>query len=98
MNSILQKRFDTVSDQLKELETVLKNNQKELQKQHEEKTELHQDKLRDLKKLTTLDRIEHDYEEVEDENIRYREERTEIRESLNTIVHLSKALHRMQKP
>ena len=98
MNSILQKRFDTVREQLKELETVLKNNRHEIQKQHEEKTELHQDKLRDLKKLTTLDRIEHDYEEVEDENIRYREERTGIRESLNTIVHLSKALHRMQKP
>ena len=98
MNPILHKQFATVKKQIKELTKVLDSNQTEIQKQHEEKSTLKQDKLRDLKQMTTLKRIEKDYDALEDENIQYRGERTEIRESLNTIVDLSKALHRMQKP
>ncbi len=98
MNPILKKQFATVKKQLKELTKVLDSNQIEIQKQHEEKSTLKQHKLRDLKQMTTLKRIEKDYDALEDENIQYQEERTEIRDSLNSIVELSKALHRMQKP
>jgi cell shape-determining protein MreC len=98
MNPILDTQFDTVRNQLKELKTVLVKNQEEVQKQHKQKEDLLQEKWRNRKHLTTLERIEDEYDSVEDENTRYREERAVIRESLNTIVQLSKALHRIQKP
>jgi hypothetical protein len=98
MNPILKKQFDTVKNQLKELETVLEKNQAEVQKQHDEKSELLQKEWSNRKRLTTLERIEVDFESVAADNDRYRDERVEIRENLNSIVELSKALHRMQKP
>lgn len=98
MNPLLQKQFDTVKNQLASLHEVLDKNAEEVAKQHAEKEELLQEKWRQRKRVTTLERIEKDYDAVEDENIKYREERLEIRDSLTQIVQLSKALHRMQKP
>ena len=97
MNPILQKQFDTVKKQLKSLEDVLEKNQVEVQQQHDEKSELLQEKWRNRKHLTTLERIEEDYDSVEAQNSKYREERSEIRDNLNSIVQMSKALHRIQK-
>lgn len=98
MNPILKNQFDSVRKQLYSLKTVLQENQDELTAQHTEKEELLQEKWRNRKHLTTLERIEGDYDEVEAENERYRKERTEIRDDLNQIVSLTKALHRIQKP
>ena len=98
MNPILKNQFDSVRKQLYSLKTVLQENQDELTAQHAEKEELLQEKWRNRKHLTTLERIEGDYDEVEAENERYRKERTEIRDDLNQIVSLTKALHRIQKP
>jgi DNA repair exonuclease SbcCD ATPase subunit len=98
MNPLLKNQFDSVRKQLDSLKTVLQENQDELQKQHTEKEDLLQEKWRNRKHLTTLERIEGDYDSVEAENDRYRQERTEIREDLNQIVSLTKALHRIQKP
>lgn len=97
MNPILKKQFDSVRNKLDSIKDVLENNQVELKKQHAEKEDLLQEKWRNRKHLTTLERIEEDYDSVEEENNRYREERSEIRNSLNQIVSLSKALHRIQK-
>ena len=98
MNPILQKQFETVKNQLASLQSILEDNAEEVAKQHSEKEELLQEKWRQRKRVTTLERIEDDYDAVEDENNKYRAERLEIRDSLTQIVQLSKALHRMQKP
>ena len=98
MNPILKKQFDSVKSQIDALHSVLEENQEELSKQHAEKEELLQEKWRIRKRLTTLERIESEYDVVQGESKKYREERGHIRESLNAIVSLSKALHRTQKP
>ena len=38
-----------------------------------------------------------DYDDVDEQNKQYKQEREEIRQKLNEIVHLTKALHGMQK-
>ena len=97
MNPLLKAQFDAIVEQLDTLESVLENNRQEVNKQHEEKEELLQEKWRQRKHVTTLDRIAKEYDEVEAENSQYREERTEIRKQLTDIVNLSKALHGLQK-
>lgn len=97
MNPILKAQFDAIAGQLDTLESVLSANRDDAQKQHEEKEELFKEKLRQRKHVTTLDRIAKEYDEVEAENSKYREERAEIRQQLADIVNLSKALHGLQK-
>ena len=96
MNPILQKQFETLERQVQQLRDVLEKNAEELQKQHGEKEDLLQEKWRQRKELTTLNRIATDYDDVEGENEQYREERKEIREDLSKIMHLTKALRGMQ--
>ena len=92
MNPILQKQFEHLESQIQELREVLENNQLELKKQHGEKADLLQEKWKNRKELTTLNRIADDFDDVDEENERYREERKEIREDLAKIMSLTKAL------
>ena len=96
MNPILQKQFDTLDNQIHELREVLERNTSELQKQHGEKSDLLQEQWRQRKQLTTLNRIADDFDDVDEENQRYREERKEIREDLSKIMQLTKALRGIQ--
>jgi chromosome segregation ATPase len=96
MNPILQKQFENLEHQVQQLRDVLAKNSEELQKQHGEKEDLLQEKWRQRKELTTLNRIASDFDAVDGENEQYREERKEIREDLSKIMHLTKALRGMQ--
>ena len=96
MNPILQKQFENLEQQVQQLRDVLAKNSEELQKQHGEKEDLLQEKWRQRKELTTLNRIASDFDAVDGENEQYREERKEIREDLSKIMHLTKALRGMQ--
>ena len=97
MNPLLKAQFDAIVQQLDTLETVLEANREDVNRQHEEKEDLLQEKWRQRKHLTTLDRIAKEYDELTAETARYREERGEIRQQLADIVNLSKALHGLQK-
>lgn len=96
MNPLLQKQFETLEGQVELLREVLMKNAEELQLQHGEKSDLLQEQWRQRKELTTLKRIEKDYDIVEDENNRYRDERKEIHEDLAQIMTLTKALRGAQ--
>ena len=96
MNPILQKQFENLEHQVQQLRDVLAKNSEELQKQHGEKEDLLQEKWRQRKELTTLNRIASDFDAVDGENEQNREERKEIREDLSKIMHLTKALRGMQ--
>lgn len=96
MNPILQKQFDTLESQIQELRNVLERNTDELQKQHGEKSDLLQEQWRQRKQLTTLNRIADDFDDVDEENQRYRDERKEIRDDLAKILQFTKALRGMQ--
>lgn len=96
MNPLLKSQFDKIQEQVLELRKVLENNETELKQQHGEKEDLLQEKWRDRKELTTLNRIATDFDSVEEENERYREERKEIRDDLSKIMNLTKALRGIQ--
>ena len=97
MNPILQTQLNTLTEQLDTLESVLVANRQDVNKQHEEKEAMLQKEWEQRKEVTTLNRIADDFDEVDEQNDQYRKEREEIRKKLNEIVHLTKALHGMQK-
>jgi hypothetical protein len=96
MNPILKKQFDTLDNQIHELRELLERNTSELKKQHGEKSDLLQEQWRQRKQLTTLNHIADDFDDVDEENQRYREERKEIRKDLSKIMQLTKALRGIQ--
>ena len=96
MNPLLKKQFESLETQIGRLREVLEKNSESQQELHGEKSDLMQEKWRTQKELTTLRRIAKDYDEVESENDRYRDERDEIRQDLAKIMDLSKALRGAQ--
>ena len=96
MNPLLKKQFESLETQIGKLREVLEKNAEAQQELHGEKADLMQEKWRTQKELTTLRRIAKDYDEVEGENDRYRDERDEIRQDLAKIMDLSKALRGAQ--
>lgn len=97
MNPILQAQLNTLTDQLDTLASVLETNRDDVNKQHEEKEAMLKKEWEQRKEVTTLNRIADDYDDVDEQNKQYKQEREEIRQKLNEIVHLTKALHGMQK-
>ncbi|MFP6583303.1 MAG: hypothetical protein VCD00_12220 [Candidatus Hydrogenedentota bacterium] len=97
MNPILQAQLNTLTDQLDTLQSVLETNREDVNKQHEEKEAMLKKEWEQRKEVTTLNRIADDYDEVDETNKQYKQEREEIRQKLNEIVLLTKALHGMQK-
>ena len=96
MNPLLQKQFETLESQIQQLREVLERNTEKLQQEHGEKLELRKKELNGIKELNTLRRIAEDFDEVDEENKRYREERDEIHEDLANIMNLTKALRGVQ--
>lgn len=97
MNPILEAQIKTLSEQLDALHSVLETNREEVKKQHAEKEALLQEKWEQRKEVTTLNRIADDFDAVDEENEKYRQERGEMRQHLTDIVQMTKALHGLQK-
>jgi len=81
-----------------ELEEVLEENRADVIQQHLEKEQLLQDKWKERKRVTTLTRIEKDYNVLDDQNKAYDEERKEIKQRLARVLKFTKALHNTYKP
>jgi len=97
MNPLLASKYVQLQEQIAELRAILEANREDVRQQHAEKEELLQEQWRQRKRLTTLNRIAEDYDTVEAENNRYRDERLELRASLKTIISSTKALHALKK-
>lgn len=98
MNPLLKKKFEHLQRQISELEGVLQANQADVKQQHTEKEDLLQEKWRERKRLTTLNRIAEDYDALDDRNRRYEQERTQIKERLANVLRFTKALHNARRP
>ena len=98
MNPLLKKKFEHIQGQMAELEGVLEENLEDVKQQHLEKEDLLQEKWRERKRVTTLDRIAKDYDTLDDQNKAYDQERKEIKERLARILRFTKALHNAYRP
>lgn len=92
MDPMVQAKIEQIEAQLTGLRETLEKNRTELAKQHGEKEELLQEKWRDRKKMTTLNRMSKEYDELESENRKYAVERKELRERLTGLLRMTKAL------
>ncbi len=92
MDPMVQKKIEQIDGQLAGLRETLEKNRAELVKQHKEKGDLLQDQWTDKKKITTLDRVQKEYDALQAENRRYAKERKELREQLAGLLTLTKSL------
>jgi len=98
MHPLLANKLRQVESQLADLRETLESNRTELAKQHGEKEDLLQEQWRQRKRMTTLDRLSRDYDDLETENKRFMAERKRLREGLQSILRLTKSLRNANTP
>ena len=98
MNTLLKQKFDHVRQRIDELRNVLQENREDVMQQHAEKEDLLQEKWRDRKHVTPLNRIAEDYDVLDEQNQAYAGERKEIRERLARVLQFTKALQKTYRP
>lgn len=92
MNPLLRRKFDHLESQLAALAEVLEANRADVVQQHEEKENLLQEQWRQRKHMTTLSHIAGDYDALDEQNKRYAQERQAMRERLEELLKVAKAL------
>ena len=92
MNPLLLKRLETLEKQISRIEASVQAKTIDVQKQHEEKARLLEEQWGQRKRMNTLNRIAEDYDELDKEVEAYREERGEIRRTLEQILTRTRAL------
>ena len=85
MNPIIEKKFQTIESKIHSLQRLFDDSQTELETQHGEKEDLLQEKWRNRRKLTTLERISNEYDSLEKENFELIEERKQLMEKLHAV-------------
>ncbi len=98
MNPLLKKKLEHIQEQVDELQGVLKAKHEDVLQQHQEKEDLLQEKWRERKRVTMLDRVANDYDALEEQNSVYARERKEIKERLARVMRFTKSLHNASKP
>lgn len=92
MNPLLRQKFEHVERQLAALAEVLEQNRQDVLQQHQEKEDLLQEQWRQRKRMTTLTHIATDYDELQAQNDAYARERVTLREDLESLLKVAKAL------
>jgi chromosome segregation ATPase len=92
MDPMVQSKIAQIDQQIAGLRETLEKSRAELAKQHAEKEEMLQDQWRGRKKLTALERVSREYDELQEENQRYAAERKKLRASLAKLLTLTKSL------
>ncbi len=92
MNPLLLKRLETLEKQISRIEASVQAKTIDVQKQHAEKSRLLEEQWAQRKRMNTLNRIAEDYDELDKEVETYREERGEIRRTLEQILTRTRAL------
>lgn len=98
MHPLLAKKIEQVEGQLAALRETLESNRVELAKQHGEKEDLLQEQWRQRKRMTTLERLSRDYDDLMAENKRFQAERKKFRDGLESILKLTKSLRNKNAP
>ncbi len=95
---MVQSRIAQIDQQLAGLCETLEKNRAELALQHQEKEEMLQEQWRGRKKLTALERVSKEYDEMLDENRKYAAERKQLRARLAKLLTLTKSLRNAYRP
>lgn len=98
MKPILQRKIEQILSTIETLRDVLEDNRTELREQHAQKEAMLEERWRQRKEVTTLQRIARDYDELETENATLQRERQELRDHLSNIVKCTKALQEVHRP